>query len=407
MKLHEYQAKEVFARYGLPVQAGAVIDRPEAVRDLSVQYPVVVKAQVLVGGRGKAGGVKLAKTPVEAEAHARAILGMEIKGERVGRVLVVPAADIEAEYYLAFVTDRAARRVAGIASAGGGVEIETVARESPDKIARVDVDPCLGVPAFAARGLGRRLGLDGGVLDEFIRIATTLYRLYWEQDADLAEINPLARVASGGPGGGARLLCVDAKLVLDDNAGYRHPDRPPSEEMTPLEREAREHGLAYVELDGDIAVIGNGAGLVMSTLDLLAYVGGRAANFLDVGGGASEESMQTAIDLVQRKPRVRALFINIFGGITRTDDIARGIVARPPRVPASIRLTGTNEVEARRILSDAGIAAGTDPEEGARTAVALARGHNVDPAGGAAPSAGSSGPDGAGRPGSAGPGGPR
>jgi succinyl-CoA synthetase beta subunit len=367
MKLHEYQAKDIFARYGLPVQTGTVIDRPEAVRTLSIPYPVVVKAQVLVGGRGKAGGVKLAKTPAEAEAHARAILGMDIKGERVGRVLVVPAADIEAEYYLAFVTDRAARRVAGIASAAGGVEIETVARESPEQIARLDVDPCLGVPPFAARSLGRRLGLAGALLEDFTAIASTLYRLYWQEDADLAEINPLARV-------GGRLLCVDAKLVLDDNAAYRHSDRPPSEEMTALEREAREHGLAYVELDGDIAVIGNGAGLVMSTLDLLAYVGGRPANFLDVGGGASEQSMQTAIDLVQRKPGVRALFINIFGGITRTDDIARGIVRRPPRVPASIRLTGTNEAEARRILSDAGIVAGIDPEEGARTAVALARG---------------------------------
>ncbi|HLY21247.1 MAG TPA: ADP-forming succinate--CoA ligase subunit beta [bacterium] len=380
MKLHEYQAKEVFARYGLPVQTGTVIDRPDAVRGLSIQYPVVVKAQVLVGGRGKAGGVKLAKTPAEAEAHARAILGMDIKGERVGRVLVVPAADIEAEYYLAFVTDRAARRVAGIASAAGGVEIETVARESPEKIARLDVDPCLGVPSFVARGLGRRLGFSGTLLEEFTRIAAILYRLYWDEDADLAEINPLARV-------GGHLLCVDAKLVLDDNAAYRHRDLPPSEEMTPLEREAREHGLAYVELEGDIAVIGNGAGLVMSTLDLLAHFGGRAANFLDVGGGASEEGMQTAIELVQRKPGVRALFINIFGGITRCDDIARGIVKRPPRVPASIRLTGTNEVEAREILKTAGITAGIDPEEGARAAVALAKG-----AGGASGSAAKGGP---------------
>ncbi|HKX19191.1 MAG TPA: ADP-forming succinate--CoA ligase subunit beta [bacterium] len=366
MKLHEYQAKEVFARYGLPVQAGTVIDRPEAVRGLTVTYPVVVKAQVLVGGRGKAGGVKLANTPAEAESHARAILGMDIKGERVNRVLVVPAAEIDAEYYLAFVTDRGARRVAGIASAAGGVEIETVARETPEKIARLDVDPCLGVPAFAARSLGRRLGFSGTLLEEFTKIATTLYRLCWDEDAELAEINPLALA-------GGHLLCVDAKLVLDDNAAYRHRDLPPSEEMTALEREAREHGLAYVELDGDIAVIGNGAGLVMSTLDLLAHFGGRAANFLDVGGGASEEGMTAAIELVQRKPGVRALFINIFGGITRCDDIARGIVKRPPRVPASIRLTGTNEVEAREILKAAGITAGVDPEEGARAAVGLAR----------------------------------
>ncbi len=367
MKLHEYQAKEVFARYGLPVQAGVVIERPEQVKTLGLRYPVVVKAQVLVGGRGKAGGVKLAATPKEAEEKARAILGMEIKGERVNRVLVVEAAEIETEYYLAFVTDRLAGRVAGIASAAGGVEIETVAQASPEKIARGDVDPFLGFLPFQARALGRRLGLSGEVLGEFEHVATALYRLYWAEDADLAEINPLAVV-------GGHLLCIDAKLVLDDNAGYRHTDRPPSEEMTALEREAREHGLAYVELDGDIAVIGNGAGLVMSTLDLLDHFGGRPANFLDIGGGASAEAMQIALGIVQRKSGIRSVFINIFGGITRCDDVARGIVKNPPKVPASIRLTGTNEAEGQRILNDAGFAAGLDADDGARVAVELARG---------------------------------
>ncbi len=367
MKLHEYQAKEVFARYGLPVQAGAVIERPEQVKTLGLAYPVVVKAQVLVGGRGKAGGVKLAATPGEAEEKARAILGMEIKGERVDRVLVAEAAEIETEYYLAFVTDRLTGRVAGIASAAGGVEIETVARESPEKIARSDVDPFLGFLPFQGRALGRRLGFSGGLLVEFEQIATTLSRLYWAEDADLAEINPLAVV-------GGHLLCIDAKLVLDDNAAYRHPDRPVSEEMTALEREAREHGLAYVELDGDIAVIGNGAGLVMSTLDLLAHFGGRAANFLDIGGGASAEAMQTALGIVQRKAGIRSIFINIFGGITRCDDVARGITRNPPKVPASIRLTGTNEEEGQRILTEAGFAAGLDADEAARVAVELARG---------------------------------
>ncbi len=372
MKLHEYQAKEVFGRYGLPVQRGTVIDRPEQVAALEVRYPVVVKAQVLVGGRGKAGGIKLAATPAEAAEKARAILGMDIKGERVTRVLVVEAAEIEAEFYLAFVTDRAARRVAAIASVAGGIEIETVAQTSPEKIARSDVDPFLGFPPFQARALGRRLGFAGAQLDEFVRIATALYRLYWTEDADLAEINPLALV-------GGHLLCVDAKLILDDNAAYRHADLPVSEELTPLEREAREHGLAYVELDGDIAVIGNGAGLVMSTLDLLAHFGGRAANFLDIGGGASAESMQTALGIVQRKPGIRSIFINIFGGITRCDDVARGIVQNPPRVPASIRLTGTNEEEGQRILRDAGIAAGLDADEAARVAVELARGRGGKP----------------------------
>jgi succinyl-CoA synthetase beta subunit len=366
MKLHEYQAKEVFARYGLPVQQGIVIDRPDQVSQLDVRYPVVVKAQVLVGGRGKAGGVKLAKTPGEAEAHARAILGMTIKGERVERVLVAPAAEIRAEYYLAFVTDRAARCAVAVASEAGGVEIETVAKTAPEKIATLAIDPFLGCPPFQARALGRRLGFSGALLDQFAGIATNLYRLYWAEDAELAEINPLAVV-------GADLLCIDAKLVLDDNAAYRHPDRPSSEELTPLEREARAHGLAYVELDGDIAVIGNGAGLVMSTLDLLAHFGGRAANFLDIGGGASTEGMRKALDIVQRKPGIRAIFINIFGGITRCDDVARGIVQDPPRVPASIRLTGTNEEEGQRILRGAGISAALDADEAARTAVALAR----------------------------------
>jgi succinyl-CoA synthetase beta subunit len=367
MKLHEYQAKDIFARFGLPVQQGAVIERPEQVAGLQLRYPVVVKAQVLVGGRGKAGGVKLASTPSEAEAHARAIIGMEIKGERVGRVLLAPAAEISAEYYLAFVADRAARSAVAVASAAGGVELETVARTAPEKIATLAIDPCLGCPPFQARALGRRLGLAGPLLDQFAGIAQNLYRLYWAEDAELAEINPLAVVGAG-------LLCVDAKLVLDDNAAYRHTDRPASEELTALEQEARSNGLAYVELDGDIAVIGNGAGLVMSTLDLLAHFGGRAANFLDIGGGATTKEMRKALEIVQRKPGVRAIFINIFGGITRCDDVARGIVEDPPRVPASIRLTGTNEEEGQHILRQAGISAGLDADEAARAAVALAKG---------------------------------
>jgi len=366
VKLHEYQAKEVFRRYALPVQPGVVVDRPEQIAGLTLPYPVAVKAQVLVGGRGKAGGVKLAKRPAEAEAHARAILGMDIKGERVRQILVAPAADIAAEYYLAVVTDRAAHRATVLASASGGVDIETIARESPEKIASMQVNPFLGYPVFLARALGRRLELSGAILEQFAGIAATLYRLYRTEDAELAEINPLAVV-------GADFLCIDAKLVLDDNAAYRHPDRPPASELTPLEIEARSHGLSYVELDGDIAVIGNGAGLVMSTLDLLAHFGGRAANFLDIGGGATPEAMRTALDIVQRKPGARAIFINIFGGITRCDDVARGIVQDPPRLPASIRLTGTNEEEGQRILRSAGISAGLDADAAAREAVALAQ----------------------------------
>jgi len=365
MKLHEYQAKEVFARYGIPVQRGAVISEPSEVDRLDLRYPVVVKAQVLVGGRGKAGGIKLAADAAEARGHARAILGMSIKGERVTRLLVSEAAQIENEYYLAFTLDRTARRMVAIASAAGGIDIEDVARSTPERIVKHHVDPPLGFLPFHAREVGAAIGLRGDHLTAFASIAANLYRLTVQEEAELAEINPLASA-------GGTLVAVDAKLILDDSAAFRHKDRPPSEEMSALERAARDAGLSYVELEGDLAIIGNGAGLVMSTLDAVAHFGGRPANFLDVGGGATTENMTAAMEIVLRKPGVRALLINIFGGITRCDDIARAIAARPPRVPVAVRLTGTNEEEGRRILAGASIHAFLDPEEAAREAVALA-----------------------------------
>ncbi len=364
MKLHEYLAKELFAQYAIPVQKGVVIERPEQVDGLTLQYPLVLKAQVLVGGRGKAGGIKLAATPGEARTHAGAILGMEIKGEKVRRLLIAEAAEIGAEYYLAFTIDRTARRMAAIASAAGGVDIEEVARSTPDKIARSTVDPFLGFQTYHARQLGRRTGLGGSLLSDFVAVATALYRLCVSEDAELAEINPLAVVAD-------RLLAVDAKVIIDDSAVYRHPGLPKNEELTELEAMAKLDGLSYVELDGDLAIIGNGAGLVMSTLDMVAHFGGRPANFLDVGGGATTENMKQAIKIVVRKPGVRALFVNIFGGITRCDDIARGIVDTRPPVGMVVRLTGTNEEEGRRILQAAGIHAFLDPEEAAQRVVAL------------------------------------
>ncbi|GBD28185.1 Succinate--CoA ligase [GDP-forming] subunit beta [bacterium HR31] len=367
MRLHEYQAKELFAAYGIPVQRGVVVDRAEDVLALDLRYPVVLKAQVLVGGRGKAGGVQLAATPEEAREKAARILGMEIRGERVRRLLVVEAARIDREYYLAFVVDRSSRRLTLVASAEGGVDIEEVARRAPERIVKLAVDPALGFHPFHGRWVARRLGLSGPLLGQFAEVSCNLYRLACERDAELAEINPLA-LCEG------QWLAVDAKLVVDDNARPRQPDLPADEETTELERMAREYDLSYVELDGDIAIIGNGAGLVMSTLDMVAHFGGRPANFLDVGGGASTEAMRRALDIVLRKPGVRALFINIFGGITRCDDVARAIASAPPPVPTSIRLTGTNEEEGRRILEQAGIFAFTDPEEAARRAVALARG---------------------------------
>lgn len=367
MKLHEFQAKELFTKYSIPVQKGTVIASPQQLDGLSLNYPLVLKAQVLVGGRGKAGGIKLAKTPAEAKQHARAILEMQIKGETVKRLLVVEAAEIGAESYLAFIVDRGAGRLVAIASAAGGIDIEDVARTAPEKIAKVALDPFLGFQSFHARGLGRQIGLGGALLTDFVKIAAALYRLCTTEDAELVEINPLAVV-------GDRLLAIDAKVIIDDNAVFRHPDLPKNEELTELEQLARASGLSYVELDGEIAIIGNGAGLVMSTLDVVAHFGGRPANFLDVGGGATEENMAQAIDIVARKPGVRALFVNIFGGITRCDDIARGITASPPPVQMVVRLTGTNEEEGRKILQAAGIHAYLDPEEAAQRVVSLVRG---------------------------------
>jgi len=365
VKLHEFQAKEMFGTYGIPTQKGLVIEDPAQVTSLSLKYPVVLKAQVLVGGRGKAGGIKLAATPDEARVRAAAILGMDIKGERVRRLLVAEAVDIGAEYYLAFIIDRTSRRLTAIASAAGGIDIEEVARTTPEKITRQTVQPFVGFHSYHARKLGRSLRLTGTLLSDFVTIAGALAKLCTAEDAELAEINPLAVV-------GGRLLAVDAKVIIDDNAIFRHPALPANEELTELERLAHSAGLAYVELDGDIAIIGNGAGLVMSTLDVVAHYGGHPANFLDVGGGASTENMRQSLAIVVRKPGVRALFINIFGGITRCDDIARGIVATPPPVGMVVRLVGTNEVEGRKILEAAGIRAYRDPQEAAQAVVALA-----------------------------------
>ena len=365
MKLHEYQAKEIFASYGIPIQKGTVIDRPGQVDEIALTYPVVLKAQVLVGGRGKAGGIKLAATPAEAREKARQILGITIKGETVRRLLVAEAADIGAEYYLAFTVDRAARRLVVIGSAAGGIDIEEVARTTPEKIVKMHIDPFTGFYPYHAREIGRKLGFDGKHLLQFTAIAHSLSRICTEMDAELVEINPLAIASTA-------LLAVDAKLIIDDNATYRHDGLPRNEELTELEVAAKSQDLSYVELDGDVAIIGNGAGLVMSTLDMIAHFGGRPANFLDVGGGATTENMAHAMNIVLRKPGVRSLFINIFGGITRCDDIAHAIASQPPSVPMVVRLTGTNEAEGRRILNDASIHAYLDPEAAAQEAVQLA-----------------------------------
>ncbi len=376
MNIHEYQAKEILARHGVPVNAGEVADTPEQARAIAerIGKMVVVKAQVLVGGRGKAGGVKLAKTPQEAEEKARAILGMDIKGITVQRVLVADAADIAQEYYFSVVLDRARHVPIYMASAAGGMEIEEVARTNPDLILRVPVDPLLGFTEYQARGIAFDMGLPTELVEQFVTVAHGLYDAFIASDASLAEVNPLVRTPDG------QLLAIDAKMSLDDNALYRHPDlealRDPNED-NPVEREAREVGLSYVKLDGTIGCMVNGAGLAMATMDAVKQHGGDPANFLDVGGGANEERVTTAMRLILSDPKVVAVLINLFGGITRGDVAARGILAGiqavETDVPIVIRLSGTNSEEGRAILAEAGYTALEAMDEAAAHVVELAQ----------------------------------
>jgi succinyl-CoA synthetase beta subunit len=376
VNIHEYQAKEILARHGVPVNAGEVADTPEQARAIAerIGKMVVVKAQVLVGGRGKAGGVKLAKTPDEAEEKARAILGMDIKGITVQRVLVADAADIAQEYYFSVVLDRARHVPIYMASAAGGMEIEEVARTNPELILRVPVDPLLGFTEYQARGIAFDMGLPTELVDQFVKVAHGLYDAFIASDASLAEVNPLVRTPDG------TLLAIDAKMSLDDNALYRHPDlealRDPKED-NPVAREAREVGLSYVNLDGTIVCMVNGAGLAMATMDAVKQHGGDPANFLDVGGGANEERVTTAMRLILSDPKVVAVLINLFGGITRGDVAARGILAGiqavQTDVPIVIRLSGTNSEEGRAILAEAGYTALESMDEAAARVVELAQ----------------------------------
>ncbi len=379
MNLHEYQAKELFARFGLPVLPGQVAASPEEARDIaaSIGGTVVVKAQVQVGGRGKAGGIQLARTPDEAFHKAREVLALTIKGLPVRRVLVTQAADIARELYLAIVLDRGRKLPLVMLSAEGGVDIEEVARTRPERIVRRPV-PLDGIRPFQARSLLKPLLGDGRLVAQAAEVLLKLWRLYHDSDCTLAEINPLAVTADG------RVLALDAKVILDDNAEFRHREwttwRDPEEE-TPGARMARERGLSYVKLDGDIGCVVNGAGLAMATMDLIKHYGGEPANFLDVGGSSSPEKVTTAIQIITgdaaQGQGIRALLFNIFGGITRCDDVANGIVQAleraPLEVPLVIRLTGTNEEAARKILAAHGLTATTRMDEGVRTAIAKAQ----------------------------------
>jgi succinyl-CoA synthetase beta subunit len=379
VKLHEYQSKRLFAAHGVPIPGGDVAASPEEARRIAEELggTVVVKSQVLVGGRGKAGGIRLAHTPDEAEAVARDILGMEIKGLPVRKVLLDEAADIQQEIYLGIVVDRANRRPVMMASSEGGVEIEEVARSNPDAIKKVTVDPFLGLRGYQTLALAKGIGLADEHRRAFGRIARGLYAAFLAYDASLAEINPLVVTAGG------ELLAVDGKMVLDDNGLFRHPDLAQMrdvDEETPTEREAREAGLSYVQLDGQIGCMVNGAGLAMATMDIIKHFGSSPANFLDIGGGAKAERVATALRLILADPNVQAVLFNIFGGITRCDEVARGIIAAfeavKPTVPLVARLVGTNEVEGRAILDASGyrLITATSLAEAAQKAVAATRG---------------------------------
>jgi succinyl-CoA synthetase beta subunit len=376
--LYEYQGKQYFARFGIPVSDGAVadtVDEAVAVAE-RVGYPVVVKAQVQVGGRGKAGGVKLATNREEAETVARSIIGLDIKGHVVRRVWVEHASDIAKEYYASFTLDRSAKCHLAMVSKEGGVEIEKVAEENPDAIARLEINPIDGLSRADAEDLVARAGLDDEARAGAVDILLNLYRCYVDGDADLVEINPLILTPDG------KVHALDAKVTLDDSASFRHPEWDEMRdlsELDPRERLAREKGLQYVGLDGYIGIIANGAGLAMSTCDVVEQVGGKPANFLDIGGGANAEQMANALEVINTDEKVKAIFINIFGGITRGEEVANGIVQALERVeiasPIVIRLDGTNATEGRAILAahetDRLVSSAT-MLDAARTAVKLA-----------------------------------
>jgi succinyl-CoA synthetase beta subunit len=378
MKLHEYQSKQIFQRYGIPIPRGRVANSADEARAIAEELGgrTVIKSQVLVGGRGKAGGIRLADSPEEAERLAREVLGMTIKGLHVRKVLVDEAAEIAQEIYLGVTNDRMHGCPVVIASAEGGVEIEEIARTDPGKIVRVQVDPLLGLRDYQARDLASDIELQRSQWRTFNEIARSLYRAYVETDASLAEINPLVVTEDD------RMLALDGKMIIDDNGLFRHPEMGEMRDMDeepPAEREARSFGLSYVKLDGNVGCMVNGAGLAMTTMDVIKLFGGTPANFLDIGGGADSEKVAVALRIILKDPSVKAILINIFGGITRCDEVARGILealeSEPTEIPMVVRLVGTNEEDGRMILSDANMMiTATSLSEAAEQAVAVAKG---------------------------------
>jgi succinyl-CoA synthetase beta subunit len=380
MDLLEFQGKQLFARHGLNVSPGRAVRTVEEAVAAAAElgYPVVVKAQVLIGGRGKAGGVKLAAAEAQLREHAQNILGMDIRGHVVHTLWIERASDIASEYYAAVLLDRSAKKPLLMFSVEGGIEIEQVARESPEKLVRHHIDPLAGLSHDEAVAVAREGAADADVVEGVAQAFTALYDVWALEDATLAEINPLIVTPS------REVRALDAKVSLDASALYRHPENQAlsdSENEDPIERRASEQGIQYVKLDGDIGILGNGAGLVMSTLDVVAQAGGSPANFLDAGGGSDAEKIKQAVELILANDVVKAVLFNIFGGITRCDEVARGLIAAftdaPPPVPFVVRLDGTNDAEGRRLLTEAALPnvhAAKTMNEAAEKVVALAAG---------------------------------
>ena len=375
MKLEEFQAKRLFREHRIPAPEGTMVTTAEEARTAAEKMgcPVVVKAQVQTGGRGKAGGVKLAASPAEAYTASEKILGMDIKGFTVERVLIDPAVSIAGEYYVGITVDRRKKLPVMMASASGGVDIEQVAAETPELIFFRDIHPERGLRLFEAKSLAFKLFKEKKKALSAASVMVKLWDCYQNVDASLAEINPLAELEDGS------IMALDAKIVLDDNAMYKHPSMEELRLPTPSEKkelDAKSHGLSYVQLEGEIGCMVNGAGLAMATMDVIKHLGGRPANFLDIGGSSSPEKVIHAMELLVEDENVRTIFINVFGGITRCDDVATGLVKALEEIdldlPMVVRLTGTNEREGLRILSDAGIKAMSDMTQGAREAIRLA-----------------------------------
>jgi len=374
MKIHEYQAKQIFVRYGIPIPAGEVATTPEEAKEIAARIgkPVMIKAQVHVGGRGKAGGIKKANDPEEAYHMASQILGMQIKGLPVKKVLVTESKDIQSEAYLGVIVDRKSKKPVVMVSAAGGIDIEEVAKQTPEKIFKLEVDPLLGLQPFQARNLAYLLYEDRKIAHQTAPVILKLYRAFWENDCSLAEINPFITTPDG------EVWALDAKINIDDSGLSRHPEIEAMRDLDAEERaeiQAREKGLSFVKLNGNIGCIVNGAGLAMATMDLVKKFGAEPANFLDIGGSSSPEKVINAMNIILQDPNVKAILFNIFGGITRCDDVANGIVYAvkqlKPKVPIVVRLTGTNEDKAKEILQQINLPATSSMEEVVKRAIQL------------------------------------